>query len=251
VVKEAEFAKKIEELLKIARRQGNFVSNEQVKELFLEIGMEEDNLSAVYEYLNSKKIGVGKEADIEESLSKEDKNYLEMYLEELSLLNEYSEGEKEAYYISAMAGHIESQKKLIEIMLPDVVGIAKLYSDQGVSIEDLIGEGNLALSVGVTMLKALESPKEVPAALAQMIMNAMEEIIASESDIKKSDGKIVDKVNKVADAAAELSKDLCRKVTIDELKLETGFSRKFIEDAIRYSGFRIEDIEENGDNNGK
>lgn len=243
MIKEQEFAKKIEELLKLSRRQGNVVSKEQVEELFSKIGMTADSLTPVYEYLNSKKIGVGEPADLEELLSDEDKNYLEMYIDELALLNEYTDGEKEAYYISAMAGHKESQKRVIEIMLADVVDIAKLYSDQGVSIEDLIGEGNVALSVGVTMLGALESAKEVPGALAQIIMNAMEELIETESGIKKSDLKIVEKVNKVADAANELAMDLGRKVTIDELMLETGFSKKYIEDAIRYSGSKIEDIE--------
>ena len=35
---------------------------------------------------------------------------------------------------------------LIEIHLADVAEIAKLYAGQGVLLEDLVGEGNLALS---------------------------------------------------------------------------------------------------------
>ena len=96
------------------------------------------------------------------------------------------------------------------------------------------------------MLGALESGKEVPGALTQIIMNSMEDFISEEADIKKSDNKIVSKVNKVADAAAELAESLGRAVTIDELKDETGFSRKLIEDAIKYSGSKIEDIDTNG-----
>ncbi len=243
---ELEFAKKIEELRSIAKSQGNVVSKEQVEEMFASIGMEPSTLGPVYEYLQAKKIGIGEAIDIDETLSEDDKNYLQMYIEELNDLNEYTDGEKEAYYISAMAGHAESQKRVIEIMLPAVVDIAKLYTDQGVTIEDLIGEGNVALTMGVTMLGALESGKEVPGALSQIIMNAMEEFINEETDARARDNKIVSKVNKVADAAAELAESLGRKVTIDELKDETGFSRKTIEDAIRYSGSKIEDIEYNG-----
>ena len=243
---ELEFAKKIEELRAVAKSQGNMVTKEQVEETFETIGMLPETLGPVYEYLQAKKIGIGEAIDIEETLSEDDKNYLLMYLEELKELNEYTDGEKEAYYISAMAGHNESQKRVIEIMLPVVVDIAKLYTDQGVTIEDLIGEGNVALTMGVTMLGALESGKEVPQALTQIIMNAMEEYIGEETDARQRDNKIVSKVNKVADAAAELAESLGRKVTVDELKDETGFSRKTIEDAIRYSGSKIEDIEYNG-----
>ena len=246
--KELEFAKKIEEIKAIAKDQGNVISKEEVEEIFASIGMEGAQLEPVYEYLKTRKIGIGEPLKIEEMLSETDRNYLEIYLEELKDLNEYTDGEKEAYYISAMAGHKESQKRVIEIMLPDVVDMAKLYTDQGVTLEDLIGEGNVALAMGVTMLGALESGSEVPGALAQIIMNSMESFIEEESEIKESDNKLVNKVNKVAMAAAELSESLGRKVTISELADETGFSKKMIKDAIKFSGSKIEDIEDDGSN---
>ena len=240
---EKDFAERIEKLVSLGREQGGMVSKEQVEEAAMELNLPVSGLNAVYDYLKTKKIGIGEAMDIEEALSKEDRDYLKLYFEELSELTEYSEGEKEAHYISAMAGHLESQTKVIEIMLPQVVDIARLYADQGVPIEDLIGEGNVALSAGVTMLGALESGKEVPGALAGMIMNSMEQLIGEENDIKGRDEKIVSKVNKVADAAAELAEELGRKVTVDELVAETKLSRKSIEDAIRFSGEKIEDID--------
>ena len=45
--------------------------------------------------------------------------------------------------------------------------------------------------------------------------------------------------------ALELAEELQRKVTIEELMEETGMSRKMIEDAVRMSGFKIEDIDNN------
>ena len=238
------FNKRIEELVRLGREQGGRVSKEQVEDACIELELPVNGLNAVYEYLKDKKIGIDRIPDEDEIISKEDRDYLKIYLEELNGLEEYSEGEKEAHYISAMAGHMESQTRVIEIMLPQVVDIARLYTDQGVPIEDLIGEGNVALSAGVTMLGALESGREVPGALASMIMNAMEELIAEERDIRRSDEKIVSKVNKVADAARELAGELGRKVTVEELVLETRMSEKTIRDAIRFSGKKIEDIEE-------
>ena len=246
---EQAFVKRIEQLVSLGREQGGMVTKEQVEEAAMELSLPVSGLNAVYDYLKGKKIGIGEAMDIEEALSKEDRDYLSMYFEELAELAEYTEGEKEAHYISALAGDLTAQTKVIEIMLPQVVDIARLYSDQGVAIEDLIGEGNVALSAGVTMLGALDSGKEVPGALASMVMNAMEQLIAEENDIHKSDEKIVSKVNKVADAARELAESYGRKVTVEELMEETKLSRKTIEDAIRFSGEKIEDIDNNADTN--
>ena len=241
---ELEFAKKIEELKELAKIQGNVVSKGQVEAAFEEIGMESAQLGLVYEYLKEKKIGIDEKVDLDEYLSGEEADYLNMYMESLKELEERSEGEKTAMYIGAMAGDIDAKKAVIEIMLPDIVDMAKLYTGQGVLIEDLIGEGNVAVSVGVDMLGALETPDEVPTALAQMAMNAMEELIGEELDNRKVDEKMVAKVNKVADAARELAQDLGRKVSVEELAAEGAFSKKAIEDAIRFSGRKIEDIEE-------
>ena len=238
--KEQQFQVKINELRALAKEQNMRVSTSQIEELFSEIGMPKELLGPVYDYLKAKNIAIDDEIiDTDAIMDEEDRNYLDLYLCELGELNEY----KEAFYISAMAGHKESQKRVIEVMLPQVIDIAKLYLNQGVSIEDLIGEGNVALTMGVGMLGALESASEVPEALASMIMNAMEQIIAVEDDTRSADKKVVDKVNKVADAASELAEALGRKVTVDELVAETGFSKKSIEDAVRFSGSKIEDIE--------
>jgi RNA polymerase primary sigma factor len=74
----------------------------------------------------------------------------------------------------------------------------------------------------------------------------MEDYIAENADEEKKSRKVADKVNKVADAANELSEELHRKVTVEELVAETGLSRKAVEDAIRISGDRIEAIDTAG-----
>ncbi len=237
------FAKKIEEIKELAKIQGNVVSKGQVEAAFDEIGMGPEQLGLVYEYLKEKKIGVDEKVDLDEYLTGDEVDYLTMYMESLAELQERSEGEKTAMYIGAMAGDIDAKNAVIEIMLPDIVDMAKLYTGQGVLIEDLIGEGNVALSMGVERLGALETPDEVPTALAQMAMNAMEELIGEETDNRKIDEKMVEKVNKIADAARQLAEDLGRKVTVEELVLEGKFSKKAIEDAVRVSGKKIEDIE--------
>ena len=237
------FGKTLEQVKKTAKEQRNCISKEQVEEAFAPLGLSEEQMGMVYGYLHQHKIGIGEPVDLEEYLADEEKDYLDTYLNELQALPDVSSGERDAITLSAMAGDTDAQNRLTEIYLPEVAEIAKLYAGQGVYLEDLIGEGNVALAMGVTMLGALEHESEAQGMLGKMIMDAMEEYIAENAEEAKKDRKIADKVNKVADAARELSEELHRKVTIEEVMEESGISRKAIEDAIRMSGGKIEDLE--------
>ncbi len=241
--KELLFAQTLEKVRKLAKEQGNCVSEEQVQEAFAALQLNEAQLQMVYDYLVKHKVGIGEPVDIDEYLTDEERNYLQDYLDELEGLPTYSDGEITAFSIAAMAGETDAQQRLLEVYLKDVVDIAKLYAGQGVFIEDLIGEGNVALTIGVSMVGSVEKPSEVGGMLIQMVMNAMEDYIQENAKAQSEDEKVAKKVNQVADRAREMAEDLHRKVTVDELKAETGMSEKRIRDAIRMSGFRIEDIE--------
>ena len=240
--RELQFAKTLEEVKKKAKEQGNCISEEQIKESFSKLSLTEEQFQMVYDYLKQHKIGIGEPVNPDDYLSEEEADYLETYLVQLKEFPEVSDGEKEAITLSAMAGDADAQNRLIQIFLPQVAEIAKLYAGQGVFLEDLIGEGNMALTVGVTMLGALEHAFEAQGMLGRMIMDAMEDFIAEDAAEAKKDRQLADKVNLVADKANELADDLHRKVTVEELMQETGMSKKSILDAIRISWDKIESI---------
>lgn len=240
--REVQFARTLEEIKKKARAQHNLISSAEVEKAFEALSLSEEQLQMVYQYLAQNKIGVDEPLDVEDILQEEERDYLASYLESLQKLPGVTAGEREAITLSAMAGDQDAVKRLTEIMLPEVPQIAKLYTGQGVSLEDLIGEGNVALSLGVTMLGALEHASEAEGMLGKMIMDAMEACIAADAEEAKTDQKIADKVNRVADAANALSEELRRKVTVEELAQELGLSKKAIEDAVRVSGGKIESI---------
>lgn len=240
--KEVLFAKTLEQLKEAAAAQGRVVTKEQVETAFGPLGLDDAQMKLVYDYLHQNKIGIGKPVDPDEYLADEEKDYLETYLSQLHSMPELSPGEREAVTLSAMAGDADAQNRLAEAYLPEVVEIARLYAGQGVYMEDLIGEGNMAVALGVTMLGAMEHASEAQGMLGRMIMDAMEEYIALNAEETGKDKKIADKVNKVADAARALAEELHRKVTVEEVMEEAGLSRKAIEDAIRMSGGQIEDL---------
>lgn len=240
--KEILFAQTLEQVRRLAKEQGNCVSGEQVREAFAEQELNENQMQMVFDYLVKHKVGIGQPIDPDEFLTEEERDYLQDYLNEIAALPSYSTGELEAFTISAMAGESEAQQKLVQGYLKDVVDIAKLYTGQGVFLEDLIGEGNVALAMGAGMLGSLEKPSEAQGMLAKLMMDAMEDYIQENAASAKTDRKVADKVNLVADKARELAEELHRKVTPEELARETGLSLKAIQDACRMSGFKIEDI---------
>lgn len=241
------FAQTLERVRRLAGEQGNCVSGEQVQEAFSELALSEEQLQLVYDYLIQHKVGIGQPVDPDEYLTDEERDYLQDYLDELAALPVYTPGQIEAYTISAMAGDAEAQRKLTEVYLKDVTEIAKLYAGQGALLEDLIGEGNVALAFGVGMLGSLERPDEAQGMLARMMMDAMEEYIAENAESKKADKKAEERVNRVADLARAMAEELRRKVTVEELARETGMSGTRIREAMRMSGFQIEDLTDESD----
>jgi RNA polymerase primary sigma factor len=109
-------------------------------------------------------------------------------------------------------------------------------------MEDLIGAGNEALLIAVTQLAPLEAPDEVDGFLGRRIMNAMEDLIALNLDIKAAEKTVEEKVNLVADRAKELAEELGRKVSVAELAKEYEMDPEEIAEAVRLSGNAIADI---------
>lgn len=246
--KEKEFAEILKLVTRRARENKNSITTEEVKEAFSELDFDDKQLEMVIEYLKSHKIGVDEEAVFsEDDLSEEENNYLNDYLESLEALPKYNDGEKEAIAISALAGDKDAQSKLIEMYLPLVVDVAKMYSEQGVFIEDLIGEGNVALTKGVTMLDAVGEPAEVESFLYNLMLDAMENIIKENLQEDAGQQKVLKLVQEVADKAKELADDLRRKVTVQELMEETGWDEDKIRTAIEFSADNIEDLDSGAD----
>lgn len=241
--KEVLFARTLEQVKQQAREQGNCISEEQVREAFDKLELSGEQLQLVFDYLVKHKVGIGAPVNADEYLTEEERDYLQDYMNEIAGLPVYSQGQIEGYTIAAMAGEADAQAKLVEVYLKDVIDIAKLYTGQGVLLEDLIGEGNLALTFGTGMLGSLEKPEEAQGMLAKLIMDAMEDYIQENTASEKTDQKAAAKVNQVADKARELAEEMHRKVTPEELAAETGLSVKSIRDALRMSGYKIEDIE--------
>ncbi len=248
--KEKEFAEVLKQVTRTARENKNYITKEQVAEAFDELELDDVQLKMVYDYLTKRGIGVDEEPEIEENLTEEETNYLNDYIDSLHALNKLNDGALEALQMAAIDGDKIAQARLIEHYLPLVVDVARMYKEQGVYIEDLIGEGNLALTRGVTMLDAIGEPAEVEGFLYKLMLDAMEKLIEDNLSEDAGMAKVLTLVQEVADKAKELSEDLRRKITVEELMEETGWDEEKIRNAIKFSGDNIEDLD-SGENDKK
>ncbi len=238
-----DFSSVLLHLKETARLQQNVVTREQLDEELGKWKLDERQLSLIENYLRENHIGIDEPIDEDDYITKEDKGFLDMFLEELKGLPVTSDGEKRAVTMSALAGDGDAKAKLVEIYLPDVVEISKLYAGQGVSVEDLIGEGNLALSSGVNMLECVAGIDEVEGFLIRMVMDAMEESIGDDNDSRQIYENVLERVNDVNDKARELYEALMRKVSAREVADELGVSEEDVLEAVRLSDNKIEFIE--------
>ena len=242
--KEVRFGQTLEKIRKKAKEQGNIISEEEINEAFAWLALEDSQLALIHDYLHKRGVGIGEPADMDDFLDDADRNYLETYLGQVSMLEPVCESEKMKYIQQAMAGEMGARDKLICIYLPQVADLAKLYAGQGVGMEELIGEGNVALVSGMELLGALEDPTEAEGMLGRRMMDAMEAFIAAHAlsgDIGK---QAAERVNRVKDAAKELSDALLRKVTVMELARESEIPEEEIREALRLSAGKIEEIED-------
>ncbi|HEU5200078.1 MAG TPA: sigma-70 family RNA polymerase sigma factor [Ktedonobacterales bacterium] len=99
-----------------------------------------------------------KVAEVDRDSSREDTDLsglaqsdsLRLYLREIARISLLSATREVALAERAEAGDREARNQLIEANLRLVVSIAKKYVGQGLSLEDLIGEGNIGLIRAVT-----------------------------------------------------------------------------------------------------
>ncbi len=233
--KEEIFKKTIVDLVELGRKQGNCIGNEQIDEMLETLDFDSKQKDLVIGYLKEQKIGIDKELSPEDFMTKEDMDYLSIYLDALKDLREIRGGEKQAIIISAMAGDENASKKIIEMYLPKVVEIAKLYVGEGAFLEDLIGEGNVALTIGSKMLGCLEHSREAEGFLGKMIMDAMELYLEGIESNASEMKQIIHKLNEILKQCKELTEAYERKITVEELLTNSNYEREEIIDALSLS----------------
>ena len=243
--KEKQFAQILSDTLILARKQKNNITRSQIAHAFAPLAFNDAQLAELETYFAGRKITVsdklgaasepGKIVSVGGYREEQRSAHLRAYIDAVNKKRRLTGEEGRACYELVKAGDAEAKNRFIEHFLPLVADIARLYEEQGVYPEDLIGEGNVALVTGVTLLGATETFEEAEEALTQMMMNAMEDLIRRTTKAEADDRKALGRVQEVADKAKELAEEYRRDLTVEELLDETGWDRAQVEQILRLS----------------
>ncbi|WGH25670.1 MAG: RNA polymerase sigma factor RpoD/SigA [Candidatus Shikimatogenerans bostrichidophilus] len=131
-----------------------------------------------------------------------------------------------------------SQDKLVKSNLRFVVSVSKQYQNQGLSLSDLINEGNLGLIKAALRFDETRGFKFISYAvwwIRQCILQA----IADFSRCVRSPTNKIAFLNKVNKVCSYLEQKLQRQPSIKEISKYLSVSEKEVEDVLKYSGKHI------------
>lgn len=141
---------------------------------------------------------------------------LEKYLSDIGKYRLITPEEEAELAAKIRKGDLEAQRKMVEANLKFVVSVAKLYQNQGLSLGDLINEGNLGLIRASKMFDETRGFKFISYAvwwIKQAIMSA----IADQSRVVRLPLNRVGELTKIKKAYRKLEGEYERKPTVDEL----------------------------------
>ena len=150
-----------------------------------------------------------------------------LYMRDLRKLPIISFEEEKNYAVRIAQGDPEARKKLIEANLRLVVKIARKYTNQGISILDLIEEGNIGL---IRAVKKFDPARECRFSTyaTWWIKQAVERSIANHSRTIRLPVHVSSRIHKISKLTSHYMEKEGREPSIEELSQETGLKTEFI-----------------------
>jgi RNA polymerase primary sigma factor len=152
---------------------------------------------------------------------------LKLYLREISKTPLLTVEEEKALAERIMAGDQKARDQMIQANLRLVVKIAHDYSGYGLSLNDLISEGNIGLMNAVERFDP-EKGGKLSTYGAWWIKQSIKRALANQSKTIRLPIHMVDKIARMRRIAAILNEDLGREPTDEELATELGLPRQKI-----------------------
>ena len=232
-----------------AERKNRKLTREDVAEFLHDMALSQEQYQLVYAYLASKKIQVEgvempKMNTEEIPYTEEEQQFLNQYKKDMLYIKKQSDEHLPILFGQAADGDDAAKKTLIEHYMDRVLEIAKEYAHQGLLIQDLAQEGNLGLMIGVDTLGLKEAQMSCEAYLENEVHRAIRMALDEQEGSQSTEEQVTEKLNKLADSITELTEDMGRQITPDELSMYLDMPLEEIEDLLRIAGENIEMAEE-------
>lgn len=156
-------------------------------------------------------------------------DFYQMYLEELERIDSYEAEEEEKLLASFRSGSQQARQRLIEGNLKDAWCIAREYSEQGISLSDLVQEANMALTLAVNGYESGDF-KEY---LKEQIHKALQAAVEGEVLEDKVAEELAARVNVLNTVSEVLAGELGREATTRELAEKMKMTEDEIKDIMK------------------
>ena len=166
--------------------------------------------------------------DTEDNMSSKDINTINLYIQEISKIPLLDIVEERKLIQLMKNGDTEARKILIECNLRLVVSIARKYINSGLSLQDLIQEGNIGLIEAADKFDLTKNTRFATYAHYWINQKIKLAILDTSTTIRISRYTGMEK-KKLIRKIDELSKELKRKPTIEELSISMNLSEERIQ----------------------
>ncbi len=154
-----------------------------------------------------------------------DEGSLDQYLREISRYPLITREEEVVLAQAIKTGNEESLDKLVRSNLRFVVSVAKKYQNQGVSLSDLINEGNLGLIRAAHKFDETKGIKFISYAV-WWIRQAILQALAEQSRIVRVPLNRAGTLHRIGKRSAALQQELGREPTVEEIAEGMDISRE-------------------------
>lgn len=163
---------------------------------------------------------------------------LDKYLQEIGKVDLLKPEEEISLAVSIKKGEIGALEKLTKANLRFVVSVAKQYQNQGLSLGDLINEGNLGLIKAAKRFDETRGFKFISYAvwwIRQTILQAL----AEQSRIVRLPLNRVGALNRIGKAYSNLEQEFEREPSASELAIELDMDVTEVADTLKISGRHV------------
>ena len=160
---------------------------------------------------------------ISKSITSRNQGTLDKYLSDIAKEPLITAEEEVALAQRIKEGDQAALERLVNANLRFVVSVAKQYQNQGISLQDLINEGNIGLVKAAQRFDETRGFKFISYAV-WWIRQSILQAVAEQSRIVRLPLNQVGAINRVKKAINVLEHRLQRKPTVDEIAEETGLT---------------------------
>jgi RNA polymerase primary sigma factor len=179
-----------------------------------------------------------KQLKITKQITHRESPSLEKYMHEISKINLLHPDEEEELARKIKKGDRKALETLVNANLRFVVSVAKQYQNQGLTLSDLINEGNLGLIKATELFDETRGFKFISYAV-WWIRQSILQALAEQSRIVRLPLNKLGTINKINKTFIQLEQDFQREPTAYEIAEMLNIQNSFVEETLNSANYHV------------